>query len=317
MTDEYGFSPSDVTRENLDELFLTESTAAEARLYELADIAEEAAEFSIPLLSDEVGVQEVLSMLSSGIDIGSYSTCDGTEAANCAREDTCRMLSVLDRVRLTELYLARLDERSRPISESDFLGAPETGQIYGYVKNQFSDEAYDVLTEELSDPRVRYYKSFSDCASALASGEVDHVLLPLEERGGVRLPTVAELIYRYDFKINSVTPVFGFAADADIKYAEISRRFRRTVRRDGDDRYIELRIPARDGNPLSELLSAASAFGMSVYRVNTHTLDFEGDRSVYFSLVLREGRSDFVPMLTYLALFAAEFVPVGIYKNLE
>lgn len=316
MIEEYGFSPSEVTLENLGELSARADIESEARLYELSDIADAAAEFSLPLIDAEVGVPELLSMLSEGLSAGlgvSAAVSSPTHSALGNRT----LESVLDRARLTELYLGRMSELSHPLFEGDFLGMPEDGQLYGYVKNPLSDEAYDVLTEELSDPRVRYYKSFADCAAALAIGEVEHILLPLEERGGVRLPTVAELIYRYDFKINSVTPVFGPAADADVKYAEISRRFRRSSKREGDDRYLELRVPAGDGGQLPELLLAASALGMSVYRVNTHTLDVEGERVAFFSLVLREGRTDLSPMLTYLGLFAEDFVPVGVYKNLE
>lgn len=318
MMDEYAFSPSEVTLENLRELSARAGLGSEARLYELFDVADEAAEYSVALLESDVDVPELLSMLAEGLrdKFCSPERIAGGSASVAVR-DADIATSVLDRARFTELYLERLRERAHPFSERDFLGIAEEGRLYGYVKNQFSDEAFDVLTEELPDPRVRYYKSFGDCAAALASGEVDHILLPLEERGGVRLPTVAELIYRYDFKINSVTPVFGLGGDADIKYAEISRRFRHSEGREGDDRYLELRVPASDGSQLSELLLAASALGMSAYRVNTHTIDFEGERVSYFSLVLRCGSAGISPMLTYLALFAEDFVPVGVYKNLE
>lgn len=318
MHDEYSFSPEEVTIENLDELSKRECAASEARMYELADIADAAAEFLLPLLADEIGAPELLSLIAEGLAFGSYPSYPGKAAfSERAADDVRAMLSLMDRARLTELLLDRLKAGGHPLTEADFLGESEGGRIYGYVKNQFSDEAFDVLTESVPDAGVRYYKSFSDCAAALARDEVDHILLPLEERGGVRLPTVSELIYRYDFRINSVTPVFGYAADADIKYAEISRRFIPASRMEGDDRYLELRIPAQDGAALSEAISVATAFGMSAYRVNTHTYDIEGERSSYFSLVLREGRDDFAPFLTYLALFAADFVPVGVYKNLE
>ena len=317
MKEEYGFSPDGVTLSNLEELSVGEQRTAEARLYELLDVADAAAEFSSPLYLAEIGVPEMLSMLSGGITFGSGAAAENNDPAVLrATADSMRVTSVLDAVRFTELYLECMKSIGCRIEEQDLLGEPELGQVYGYVKNQFSDEAYDVLTEDLADPRVKYYKNFSECAAALARGEVDHILLPLEERGGVRLPTVSELIYRYDFKINSVTPVFGFGADADLKYAEISRRFRRSDSADDDDRYIELRVPAKDG-AIADILAAASAFRMSVYRVNTHTMDTEGEISAYFSLVLREGDSDFAPLLTYLALFAADLIPVGVYKNLE
>ena len=54
-----------------------------------------------------------------------------------------------------------------------------------------------------------------------------------------------------------------------------------------------------------------------MYRVNTFTFDTEGEDSTFFSLVLRDDGREFTPFLTYLALFAEDAVPVGVYKNLE
>ena len=44
MTEEYGFLPESVTLSNLEELSVGEQRSAEARLYELRDLADDAAE---------------------------------------------------------------------------------------------------------------------------------------------------------------------------------------------------------------------------------------------------------------------------------
>ena len=157
MIDEYGFCADSVTLDNLGVLSARGSAAAEARLYELADIADRAAEFSVPLLNAELSVPELLSMLSEGL-ILDFPVGDAALPAVHTVRDFGRMTSIIDKVRLAELYVARMAELSHPLSEADFLGEAEDGELYGYVKNQFSDEAFDVLTEELSDPRVKYYK---------------------------------------------------------------------------------------------------------------------------------------------------------------
>ena len=189
------------------------------------------------------------------------------------------------------------------------------GETFAYVRNSFSDEAYDVFSQDFIDPTVRYYKTFRDCARAVTAGDLTYCLLPLEEKGGVRLHTVSEIIFRNDFKINSVTPVFGQDGNADMKYALVSRGFTVPERNEDDDFYLEIRLGA--DSPLSEVLSAVDSFGMSIYRINTVTFDTEGEAETYFTVVIKDGVGSFAPILTYLALFLRDFVPVGIYKNLE
>ncbi len=318
MQDEYGFLPPSVTLGNLDELSREVSLIDEARLYEIRDIAASAAEFSVTMLDTELGIYEVLSMLSETLTFGEYPIDGGTpDELKALVGRSLSRLSALDRAAFSDAYVSELRSRSHRLAEGDFLAPHTGGELVGYVRNALSDEAYDVFSEELRDPRVRYYSTLRESAAALAGGEVDYLLLPIEERGGVRLPTVAELIYRYDFKINSVTPVFGFDAGADMKYALVSRYFKLPQHRHGDDRYVELRIPSGDGSALAELLSVASYYGMSAYRVNTLTFDTEGESVTHFSLVLRDGGASLTPLLTYLAVFSPDFVPVGVYKNLE
>ncbi len=185
------------------------------------------------------------------------------------------------------------------------------------MRNALSDEAYDVFSQDFTDPKVRYCASFRECVASVTSEEVGYCLLPLEERGGTRLPTVSEIIFRNDFKINAVIPVFGPDGNADMKYALVSRNFTVPKRGREDDLYLEVRIGADSDFSLSEVLGAVEYFGMSIYRVNTVTFDTEGESETYFSLVVKDMGNSFAGLLTYFTLFIRDFVPVGIYKNLE
>ena len=102
-----------------------------------------------------------------------------------------------------------------------------------------------------------------------------------------------------------------------MKYALVSRGFTVPKRHKDDDGYLEIRLGADSDFALAEVLDAARYFGMSVYRVNTVTFDTEGESETYFSVVIRDSGNSFAGLLTYLTLFIRDFVPVGIYKNLE
>lgn len=313
-----GFRINSKTLENLELYTRRSSKLGEMRLLELSDIAVSLAELSVELIDGGIPLYELLSMLGEELKLDTYSphTTALGESLSYLRYTLCQ-LSRGDLAALTSLYVRELTSRGVTVDEDSFLLSERGAQVVAYVKNSFSDEAYDVLSQDMRSPRVSYMKSFGECALALDKGEVGFCLLPLEERGGVRLPTVAELIYRYDFKINAVTPVFGFDGNADLKYALVSKNFTVPKRKVGDDRYIELRISASSGANLPELLMAFEYFGLAVYRINTVTLGIDGDGGTHYSLVLRDGGEGFVGTLAYLALFAHDTVPVGVYKNLE
>ena len=318
MFEDMNFSVREEVVSNLSGLSREYSIISEQRLLELYDIAIPMAKASISLMRNGLESYELISVLSDELNFGDYLLSDqSTKELSPILSKSLKALARTDRVVLTEIYLDELEKAGYRIGESDFLPGTSLPQTFTYVRNSFSDEAYYVFSQDFSDPRVVYSKTFKDCARALTSGEVTYCLLPLEERGGVRLHTVSEIIFRNDFKINSVIPVFGPDGNADIKYALVSGSFTVPKRNEDDDLYLEIRLGSDKDGTLAEILGVAEYFGMSVYRVNTVTFDTEGDPETYISLVIRDKDTGFAPLLTYLALFIRDFVPVGMYKNLE
>jgi hypothetical protein len=64
---------------------------------------------------------------------------------------------------------------------------------------------------------------------------------------------------------------------------------------------------------IAALFSAAEGLGVSVYRINTL-----GDTdSLSYSVIFKDGGGGFAALLTYLSVFIGEYLPIGIYKNLE
>lgn len=312
------FSPNSAIVDNLTVLNGRRSDELELRLLELSDLAEQAAEFAEDARGFGLTVFEILSEISSGLNFGGVSNTDSRLYGHTGRlrEILCSM-SVTDRAAFCGLLTEYACGRGLPFGEDGFLPNVQSAERIVYVRNSLSDEAYDIFSQDFSDPRVRYVGNSKECVSAVLSGEADYCLLPLEERGGVRLPTVSELLYRNDLKINSVTPVFGFDGNAGMKYALVSRGFTVPERRDGDDRYLEIRIDADSDVPLSDILYAASIYGMTAYRVNSLSFDSEGENNACFSVVLRDAGRGFSEILVYLTLFVPAHTTIGLYRNLE
>ena len=300
---------------NLKKLSLSGSALEERRLCELYELSFAAADSILELYGSGLGLYEALAVLSEESFERSLSIHSGALLQNVHWLGLWQgTTETLDKTVFCKMLADRLAERGISVKEADFLESERVTPSVVYVRNQLSDEAFEVFSDELADPTVRYVQSFKEAISAVENGEAGYCLLPLEEKG-VRLHSVCSLLYSKDLKIGSVTPVFGFDGSADMKYALVSKCFSVPETLAEDDRYLELRI-SREGR-LSELLSVAEYYGSEVYKIGTVYYDGEEGPVTQYSLIFKEEGRDFVPILLYLTLFTADFIPVGIYRNIE
>ncbi len=318
MTDEYGIDLPTENEENLRTLSIGGSIIAERRICELSELVDSFTSFADELLRAGLGVTELLSFFSEQISFGGTSRHADAMPENVPLINCMESLTdSLDKAVFAELLTDRLSKAGVDISEHSFLPKTKIGERFAYVKNAFSDEAYDVFSQDFSDPRLKYSVGFKDAVRSVLDGEVSYALLPLEEAGGTRLPSVAELIYRNDLKINAVTPVFGPDGTAELKYALVSTSLTPPDINKEDDRYLEIRLSGASENTLTALMLAARMYGAEVYRINTVSFKREGRDDSFFSIVLRGEGYDFTRLFVYLTLFTNDFLPVGMYKNLE
>ena len=302
-----------VTRANLSHLANDMGERVELAVLELKDIADRVISTVRPLYLEGLGAYDLLSYVSDGLSI----SFDTEASANAMFADlVCNHTAVNGALYLgvlSNLIARGLSDMG--LGEEDFLPRYTGKNSFTYVKNIFADEAFDVFSADFDNATVRYSRDFAECVKLAYTGEVSYALLPFEERGGTRLPTVLELIYRNDLKINAVTPVFGPDGTQDLKYCAVSRAFSVPELTAGDDRYLEIRISSSQG--LSSLTSVIELLGHSIYRVNTHSFSSEEVGGSFFSVVIRDEGRSFLSLLTYLTLFITDYMPVGIYKNLE
>ena len=302
---------------NLSALSDEQLVIRERRICELNELLSNIINKVLPEYGYDLDAYELLSIISESIPIHKGSVPENSLLINKQR-----LLSYsdseasFDKVIYCELLLEILRNRSISIKEDDFLLQSKLNETFVYIKNGFSDEAFDVFSQSFKDPRVRYAESFKESISLLDASIADYCLLPFEEGGGKRLRTVEEIIFKNDLKINAITPVFGFDA-ADMKYALVSKTFARSLPKKDDDRYLEIRLSLDGNTDFSELFTVSKVFGLSIYRMDTVSFDTEDGNVPYVSIVFRNENRDFTSLLVYLTLFTQSFSLVGLYKNLE
>lgn len=308
---------TDIAEQNLKLLADGESGFCERRTLEHRELAREAAEAVYSLVKDGLSVDESIraALVGDGMahTCGADIHCDNRELV----EHYLSLVGASDRAVFASVLTDAIKKVGITLTEVDFLPEGKGDEVVVYVKNKLADEAFDVFSEELSDPRVMYAKDFREAARAVSRGGAEYCLLPLEEGQGVRIPSVSALLYSEDLKINSVTPVFGPDGGADMKYALISRHFSVPEISEDSDRYLELRFTEIDAKDLVGLISAATLFGASIYRINSAKVSQDGGIEDGISIVLSGTGIDFTPLIVYLTVFLPTFIAVGIYDNIE
>lgn len=317
MEREEFFSPNAINIDNLNALSEEQSIVFERRICELSEICDEAAELCAQLSEVGFSIYELLGFISDGIEFSPRPHEDAMLSNLQTIKTHLSSLSFQDMACFSALLSQRLREKGVKASESDFLREGYGDSSFIYVKNRLSDEAYDVFSADLPDATVSYAETLREAAEAVADGRKEYAILPLEERGGARLASIAALLYKYDLKIASVTPVFGFDGTADVKYAMVSRSFKIPEILEDDDRYLEIRLRQDGAISLSSLFLAAEILGASVYRINTVSFDTEEGQVAHYTVVFKDEGSDFSPLLVFLTMFTGSYTAIGIYKNLE
>lgn len=305
-----------VSRGNLYKLSEKELPLNERRVVEISLLAEAIAREFCSFYNEGLNVYEIIEALFLKSESFPDTAVTWDDEALASAMSYLKSKEHIDRAVFVEALLSSLSRLGVSLSEADYLYEGSGDETFVYVKNKLADEAFDVFSQDFSDPRVFYAPDLRSATRAVIEDKCEYCLLPLEEKRGVRIPSISMSLYSSDLKINSVTPVFGPDGTADMRYALVSKHFSIPVVSKDDDRYLEVRLDNTDNVSLSSLFSVLDYLGISVYRINSTPRDNDDATSsvtIVFSVI---GKS-FANLLTYLSIFCPTYVTVGVYSNLE
>ena len=305
------FEADGISLANLKDISMRQAELLDARVCEISFIAQRLAASVAQLTSAGLAAADAIAELYTDDEVEVFTPRGSF--VNPLHSGVLVTPDAADGAVLSALLLEKLDSLGVHVTEADYLDSDVADETFTYVRGALSDEAYDVFSQEFDDPRVSYSATWREACLSVADGNVGYCILPFEERGGVRVPIISELAAGLGLKIVAVTPVFGFEGNADMKYALLKRGFVIPDNDEDTDRYLEIKLPGNISGGIPRLFSAAEGLGVSVYRINTL-----GDTdSLSYSVIFKDGGGGFAALLTYLSVFIGEYLPIGIYKNLE
>lgn len=200
-----------------------------------------------------------------------------------------------------------------PAHELDVRAPRHAGERIAYLKNTYTDTAYDTFADALPHCVPAYYSDFPGVCEALYYGRATACILPLENSSDGKLLRFYSLLTKYDLRIAGVCSVSAEDSDSATKYALLRKSVTVPGREESSELFCECRIILEEDMTLSRVLSAADAYGMALSRADSVPNGY-GDGGDTYDLIFRfDEEGDLPAMLTYLYLMTPQFTLLGIY----
>lgn len=222
-------------------------------------------------------------------------------------------VNAADRIAYIHAYLAMREQKKRPLRLCDLLPIAESGTCrIAYVRNPYTDEAYETFANALSSPTVYYADSFREACGAVAAREADFCILPYRHTGG-HLPSFSELAGRYSLYICALCRVYHADGTDVTTFALYGREL--LPQEDDGTVYLRCSFLAADTAAFACHLSAAGMLGAALEDVQAVPYaDREG--ALLCSATVLPKRNILLPWLTYLLAFADGASCQGLYKEI-
>ncbi len=213
-------------------------------------------------------------------------------------------------------------QSGRTLAAEDFCIPPSAEQFpyhsdrIAYLKNTFSDTAYEKFSRMFRTCTASYCDDFQSVCEEVAQGRAKYGILPWENTKDGRLKTFENLVQKHDLKLILLSTV-PMGEDLT-QFVLFGRRVQELdCARQKERSFLSIRVRMDDTAPwhapsLSLLLSAASYFGMYPERISsTATAENEYD------LTFVRDSADTAAFLCYLTLEFPQFIPIGLYTLLK
>ena len=312
MRDFQEYSPEDVILANLSENSKRSDLLREQELAHLSELALE--------IASAGELQEILAALP-----------DRCPPAIELREDTLaqsketlvklhRLLRTQRAILLSSELCRMLTEQKNLTTESFFTDAEkekETKHIrIIYPRSGYADSAYLSFSELFTEAHASYTHSFISACEEVYNGFCDYCILPLENSTEGVLAGFLRLIVRYDLKITATCEIQNHSEEKNTQFALLQKTVCPPPLGQRTDLFFSMLLPYTPSDDLSEVMTAASFFGLTL-----HTVSFLPHENVTEPgatyLAFSTPPISLNAFLLYLAMEMPHYTPIGLYPNIQ
>jgi len=304
------FVPADITSHNLNRLDSDFSGGLDARRAHLRELA-----LSISKACE--GTDELLEVLA-----GFGSSVPFTPRTIPENSDFLRAgfngLTFLEQTELCKM----LSHASQSLMKlSDFFPPDEpipliARSTVAYLQNTFTDRAFHVFSTILPRARAQYHDSYPSICEAVAGGNCEACILPIEHAHDGKLNGFYRLIERYDLKI-ACTCSLSQADSVESRFALLKKNVSTTLPRQRSGCCFELSITPGSGTSIAALLNVAELCALRLRRVDTLPLEYTDDEFAFHVVLSADSDAAFLPFLLFLTLKMPQYNPIGIFPHIS
>ena len=182
--------------------------------------------------------------------------------------------------------------------------------VIAYVKNVYSDIAYDELASCFNESRVLYCRNFDEACEQLFRENAGYCILPISSDEAGELVTVRKLLDMHSLKICAVCDVE--CDGGAVRYALISDKNSFIIY--GEERFLEFSLTLDGAIDVSSICFAMEYCGLLAHKMQSIPNTLENAMSCRFEVLEREG--DLLAFLIFLALFFGDYNLYGLYSKI-
>ena len=223
-------------------------------------------------------------------------------------------LSALDRVSFINALLEHLAAAGAPLTIKELIpSAGEPEPRVAYFRNPYTDEAYEIFSEELSFPKVQYTDSFRASCEAVRTGAAGFCILPVANTEG-ELFSFTDMADSHGLVRVALCRVFH-ADGTDVTHFALYARSFFFPLSEGEKRTLRFSLTLRGAEEIACTVSALSLLGAEM--LSFSGTDGEDGEHTVFSAVCRILPAECLSLSAYLTVFSDGWRFLGLYRELS
>lgn len=311
--------PVRIIDENLKLLDSEASSAVERRLAQLSDLATYISNNSSKLLDPDDRMGGLEGLFSKGM-----IPAEAVDEAVPYLEAYYSSQLLSDKLTVCKFLADRLGWRN-DFRLASLLGADSEGFVplgndpkISYLKNAFADEAFLAFAKLLGNPSVDYQSDFQSVCEEVYYGRADMCILPVDSSRDAKLIGFCRLIDKYELKIVLACDIVSNDGGLTTRYALLRKTltFPEVLPPLCDARLLELSFVPTEGISLADVLTAASRFGLALYKVDAIPLTYS-DNEFSYDVILHCPDRAVEPFALFMALAAPQYSTLGVYAHIK
>ncbi|MBQ1260196.1 MAG: hypothetical protein IIX97_08805 [Clostridia bacterium] len=262
---------------------------------------------------------EMISLQSDSLDVDSASGIINGEYQSTLEVERCVAfirLRTLSEIIYDTLGSEAVCEHIKPLfsSPDESSDMRSSGKI-SYMRNKFTEKAFDKFTKFVYDAKIIHSDSFEDSCMDTYNGICEYCILPTENSSDGKLSAFYKLIKKYDLHIAASTEIHDgdnvttvSLVSRDIDLSKLEGRVKGCM--------LEFEVACTDTSDIGGILTFAFHYGLKLVRIDSHN---SGDE-VSFSLLLSadDVLLKNIEILTFcLSSVYPSFNVIGLYKHIN